>query len=387
MRIIPYGRQSINEEDIQAVVEVLRSDWITQGPKVVQFEEAIAHYCGAKHAVVTCNATAALHLACRSLGIKAGDRVWTSPNTFVASANCALYCGATIDFVDIDPHTYNMSVEALTQKLAAAKKTNTLPRLVIPVHFSGQSCEMQAIKALADRYGFYIVEDASHAIGGKYQNQFIGCCRYSDMTVFSFHPVKIITTGEGGAITTNNPTLMEKLKLLVTHGITRNPKLIQSTPPGEWYYEMQDLGHNYRITDIQCALGLNQLKRVDEFLLRRHELAARYNKALSDSPVVVPYQEKYNYSAYHLYVIRLKLKELKKSRERIFFELRRKNIGVNVHYIPVHMQPYYQRLGFKQGDFLLAEQYYKEAITLPLYPDLSRQDQDYVIACLQELLK
>lgn len=379
MKTIPYGHQSISEDDLKVVVEVLRSDWLTQGPIVDRFETGIAGYCNAQYGVAVCNATAALHLACKVLEVGSDDYVWTSPNTFLASANCALYCGANIDFVDIDPKTYNLSVTALAKKLEIAARQNKLPKLVIPVHFAGQSCDMRAIKALADKYKFYLVEDASHAIGGSYWGKKIGSCEYSDMVVFSFHPVKIITTGEGGMIMTNKKDLYDKLVLLRSHGMTRNQGQMQGESEGAWYYQQIILGHNYRLTDIQCALGLSQLKRIDEFVQRRHELAGHYNQALKDLPVIIPFQEQCNYSAYHLYVIQLKLDQIKKTRRQFFDELRTAGIGVNVHYIPVHLQPYYRQFGFKQGDFPEAERYYQAAIALPLYPDLLATEQDFII--------
>ena len=385
--MIPYGHQNISQQDIDSVVEVLRSDWLTQGPMVERFETAIASFCDAKHAVASCNATAALHLSCLALGVGKGDYVWTSPNTFAASANCALYCNANIDFIDIDPQTYNISIDCLKNKLEQAAKINKLPKVVIPVHFAGQSCEMKAIKELADKYKFYIIEDASHAIGGKYCQQNIGCCKYSDITIFSFHPVKIITTGEGGMALTNDKTLYDKLKLFVSHGITRNPDLMQGEYQGPWYVEQISLGYNYRITDIQCALGLSQAHRINEFVAKRQELAARYNEALKELPIILPYQKEYNYSAFHLYVIALRLEELQKSRKQIFTELRKADIGVAVHYIPVHTHPYYQNLGFKWGDFPEAERYYQRTITLPLYPSLTQKDQDFVINKISELVK
>ncbi|MFA6409825.1 MAG: UDP-4-amino-4,6-dideoxy-N-acetyl-beta-L-altrosamine transaminase [Gammaproteobacteria bacterium] len=385
MKQIPYGHQDISEADISAVNDVLHSDWLTQGPLVDKFEEAVANYCNAKYAVSVCNATAALHLACLALDIKKGDYVWTSPNTFLASANCALYCGASIDFVDIDPKTYNLSIESLTHKLEIAAKNNKLPKLILPVHFAGQSCDMRAIRSLADKYKFYVVEDASHAIGGKYYDHNIGDCAYSDMAVFSFHPVKIITTGEGGMIMTNKKELCEKLKLLRSHGMTRNPETMVSESHGTWYYQQIALGYNYRLTDLQCALGLSQLSRIDEFVDRRHELVKRYNQALKDLPVILPFQEKYNYSAFHLYVIQLKLDQIKKTRGQVFDELRAAGIGVAVHYIPVHLQPHYRQFGFKEGDYPEAEKYYDGVITLPLYFGLSESEQDFVITSARRL--
>lgn len=386
MKMIPYGHQSISESDIHMVAEVLRSDWLTQGPMIGRFEKAIAEYCNAQYGVAVSSATAALHLSCMALGIGPGDYVWTSPNTFLASANCALYCGAQIDFVDIDPKTYNLSIEALTKKLEIAAKNNKLPKLVIPVHFAGQSCDMKKIKDLSDEYEFYIIEDASHAIGGKYYDQKIGSCAYSDIAVFSFHPVKIITTGEGGMIMTNNQEFYSKLKILRSHGMTRDQEFMQGEYEGDWYYQQIVLGYNYRITDIQCALGLSQLRRVDEFVHKRHELAERYNEALKDLPVVLPFQEPYNYSAYHLYVIQLKLDQIKKTRRQVFDELRATGVGVSVHYIPVHRQPYYQRFGFKSGDFPKAEKHYQAAVTLPLYFGLTGEDQNYIIEQLHKVI-
>lgn len=384
--MIPYGHQDINAEDVKAVTAVLQSDWLTQGPMVEKFETEIANYCKAKYGIAVCNGTAALHLACLALNIGPGDLVWTSPNTFVASANCALYCGAEVDFVDIDERTYNMNVAQLKSKLAVAKQNNKLPKLVIPVHFAGQPCDMQAIKKLADQYSFYIIEDASHAVGGEYNKTKIGSCTHSDMTVFSFHPVKIITTGEGGMIMTNQTELQAKIRQLLTHGITKNSKLMQNQSEGDWYYEQQDLGYNYRITDIQCALGLSQFKRLDDFVKNRRELKARYDAGLKDLPLILPYEAEYSYSPYHLYVIQLQLDKINKNRKQVFNELRQAGIGVHVHYIPVHTQPYYQKLGFNKGDFPVAEQYYQAAITLPLYYGLTEKNQDYIIKTLHEIL-
>ncbi len=384
--MIPYGRQSINEADIQAVVDVLRSDFITQGPAIERFEKTVANYCGAQYAVTVSSATAALHIACLAAGLGPGDRLWTSPVTFVASANCGLYCGATVDFVDIDPHTYNMSVSALEQKLQMAKANGTLPKVVIPVHLAGQSCEMEAIQRLAKEYGFTVIEDASHAIGGSYRNQKTGSCQFSDMTVFSFHPVKIITTGEGGMILTNNPELAEKLRLLRSHGITRDPSQMENEPDGPWAYEQIALGFNYRMTDIQAALGASQMRRIDDFVQRRHERAERYNRKLADQPVILPFQHPDCHSAFHLYIIRLKTGEVRLNHKQVFTALRDAGIGVNLHYIPVHTQPYYRKLGFKTGDFPAAEAYYSEAISLPLFYDLSEAEQDNVISAVKAML-
>jgi len=383
---IPYGRQSISETDIQAVVDVLRSDWLTQGPAIEQFEKAVAAYCGAKYAVAVNSATSALHIACLAAGLGPGDILWTSPNTFVASANCALYCGASVDFVDIDTHTYNLSVECLEEKLKLAEKNGKLPRVVIPVHFAGQSCEMAKIAELGREYGFTIIEDASHAIGGKYRGEPIGNCRHSDMTVFSFHPVKIITTGEGGMVLTNRKELYEMLIRLRSHGITRDPDLMQGESHGPWYYQQIELGFNYRMTDIQAALGKSQLERLNEFVFRRHMLAERYDRALSHLPLTLPCQHPEIYSAYHLYVIRLKLEEMAMTHRQAFERMQQAGIGVNLHYIPVHTQPYYQRLGFATGYCPQAEQYYREAISIPLFFGLIDEQQDYVISTLKQIL-
>ena len=385
--MIPYGRQDITQADIDSVVDVLKSDFLTQGPKVPAFEQAIANYCGVAHGVAANSATSALHIACLALGVGRGDVVWTTPITFVASANCALYCGADIDFVDIDSETYNLCPKALEQKLALAKRNGErLPKVVIPVHLCGQPCDMQAIKVLADEYGFSIIEDASHAIGGKYRGEPIGNCRYSDITVFSFHPVKIITTAEGGLAVTNCTELFERMALLRSHGITRDPAQMVSAPDGAWYYEQIELGFNYRMTDLQAALGLSQFHRLDSYVARRHELARRYDELLVDLPVVTPRQHEDSYSGLHLYVVRLCLKQIGKTHRQVFDELRVSGIGVNLHYIPVHTQPFYRRLGFKRGSFPEAERYYQEAISLPMFPLLSNEDQDRVVAVLGEIV-
>ena len=384
--MIPYGKQEITEDDIEAVIKVLKSDFITQGPVIPAFEKAVATYCGANHSIAVNSATSALHIACRALGVGEGDVVWTSPISFVASSNCALYCGAKIDFVDIDPKTYNLSVEKLEEKLIKAEKQASLPKVVIPVHLTGQSCEMEKIHSLSKKFGFKIIEDASHAIGGRYQGRPVGGCQYSDITVFSFHPVKIITTAEGGLALTNDKDLAEKLALLRSHGITRDPAFMQNTDHGPWYYEQIDLGYNYRITDLQAALGLSQLDRLDEYIEKRHELCQDYKKALAGLPLTLPWQHPATYSACHLYVIRLKLDQIHKSHREIFEELRSKDIGVNVHYIPIHTQPYYQELGFESGDFPNAEHYYQEALSLPLYPTINEADFNSVIKALKEVL-
>ena len=380
--MIPYGRQDISEADIQAVVDVLRSDFLTQGPAVPAFEKAASKYCGTAHAVATNSATSALHLACLALGVGKDDVVWTSPVTFVASANCALYCGADVDFVDIDPRTYNLSAERLSEKLVQAEKSGRLPKVVIPVHLCGQPCDMAGIHALGKKYGFRIIEDASHAIGGKYKGEPIGNCRYSDITVFSFHPVKIITTGEGGMALTNDAQLARCMQLLRSHGITREVDEMTHTPDGPWYYQQIALGYNYRMTDIQAALGLSQMQRLDEFISKRHTLAMRYDEALANMPVVTPWQHVDSYSGLHLYVIRLKLEKIRKTHLQVIEEMRTAGIGVNLHYIPVHTQPYYRQLGLKSGEYPEAEQYYGEAISLPMYPALSESDQDCVVAAL-----
>lgn len=382
MTMIPYGRQDINQHDIDAVVAVLRSDFLTQGPVVPAFEKAVASYCGAQHAAAVNSATSALHVACLALGVSKGDIVWTTPITFVASANCALYCGAVVDFVDIDPRTYNLSVDRLAEKLAQAEKTGHLPKVVIPVHLCGQPCDMAGIHALGQQYGFKIIEDASHAIGGRYKGEPIGNCRYSDITVFSFHPVKIITTGEGGMALTNDPDLANKMTLLRSHGITRDPSQMSHEADGPWYYQQIDLGFNYRMTDLQAALGVSQMTRLDDNVARRHAIAHRYDTALQCQPVTTPWWNPDGYSGLHLYVIRLQLDKIQRSRREIFESMREQGIGVNLHYIPVHTQPYYERMGFTPGDYPEAQRYYAEAITLPMYPTLKESQQDKVVAAL-----
>ena len=382
---IPYGRQHITEADIDAVVSVLHSDFLTQGNQVPAFEQLVADYTGAKFGVAVNSATSALHIACLALGLGKGDWLWTTPITFVASANCGLYCGAKVDFVDIDPVTLNMSVQALEDKLKLAKAQNRLPKIVIPVHFSGEPCDMANIHALSQEYGFKIIEDASHAIGGKYQNSAIGSCQFSDITVFSFHPVKIITTAEGGLATTNAQDLAEKMQLLRSHGITRDADLMTQETDGSWYYQQIDLGFNYRMTELQGALGVSQMTNLDTFVARRHELAKRYDELLKDLPITLPYRNPDNYSGLHLYPIQIKANS-GKTRKQVFDSLREQNIGVNVHYIPVHTQPYYQQMGFVQGDFPHAEHYYAGAISLPLYYDLTEALQDQVVQALKKAL-
>jgi UDP-4-amino-4,6-dideoxy-N-acetyl-beta-L-altrosamine transaminase len=385
MSNIPYGRQDISQADIDAVVAVLRSDFLTQGPAVPAFEKAVADYCGAQHAVAVNSATSALHIACLALGVGKGDMVWTTPITFVASANCALYCGAQIDFVDIDPRTYNMSLERLVEKLAHAELIGNLPKVVIPVHLCGQPCDMAGIHALSQRYGFKIIEDASHAIGGKYCGEPIGNCRYSDITVFSFHPVKIITTAEGGMAMTNDAQLAKRMQLLRSHGITRDESEMTHAPDGPWYYQQVDLGYNYRMTDLQAALGLSQMQRLDEFVIKRHTIAKRYDQLFAGMQLITPWQHVDSYSGLHLYVVRLKLGSVNKTHRQVFEGLRDFGVGVNLHYIPVYLQPYYERLGFKAGYCPEAEQYYTEAISLPMYTTLTKMQQDKVIEKLRQI--
>jgi len=382
--MIPYARPDLNSDDIQAVVEVLQTDWLTQGPAQERFENAVAKYCGVRYAVAVSSGTAGLHLAYLALGLGSHQKVWTSPNTFVATANAALYCGAGVDFVDIDPRTYNLSPAAFARKLE--EHPNERPAIVIPVHFAGQSCAMEEISRLARAHGMAVVEDATHAIGGTYQGRPVGCCQWSDATVLSFHAVKIITSGEGGMILTNRADLYEKLVCLRSHGVTRCEDLFQQPSPGPWYYEQIELGYNYRLTDIQAALGLNQTKRLDAFAARRREIAHAYDEALADLPVTRPWQDPSAHSSWHLYVIRLALDQIKKAQRQVFEELRKAGIGVNLHYIPVHLQPYYRGLGFKPGDFPEAERYYREAMTLPLFPRLTQEEQYLVIAKLRMTL-
>jgi UDP-4-amino-4,6-dideoxy-N-acetyl-beta-L-altrosamine transaminase len=384
--MIPYGRQDITQADIDAVIEVLQSEFLTQGPRVPQFERAVAAYCGADHALAVNSATSALHIACLAVGLGAGDWLWTSPITFVASANCGLYCGARVDFVDIDPRTWNLCPRALESKLADAKSAGRLPKVVVPVHLSGQPCDMQAIHALSKEYGFRIVEDASHAIGGSYRGEPIGSSRYSDITVFSFHPVKIITTGEGGMAMTNDDQLANAMGLLRSHGITRDPGQMTHAPDGGWYYQQVALGYNYRMTELQGALGTSQLQRIDSYVSRRHQLAAAYDRLLEGLPIVRPWQHPDGYSGMHLYVVRIDPERCARSRDEVFAAMQAAGIGVNLHYIPVHTQPYYQAMGFKPGDFPEAERYYAEAITLPMFPTLSDREQGNVVDALESAL-
>lgn len=383
--MIPYGRQSISDDDIAEVERILRSDWLTQGPDIEAFENSLATYCGASQAVAVCNATAALHIACLAAGLGPDDWLWTVPNTFVASANCGRYCGASVDFVDIDPDTYNMSVESLRSKLEQAEAAGRLPKVVIPVHFAGQSCDMAQIAVLAEQYGFRVIEDASHAVGADYAGRKVGCGAYSDMTVFSFHPVKIMTTAEGGAVLTNDAQLAARLRALRSHGITRDPALMSGEAEGAWYYEQHGLGFNYRITDIQAALGNSQLRRLDAFLERRRALARRYDELLADLPVVTPVQAAYGRSSFHLYPIQL-TDAAGASRRDVFAGMRARGVGVNVHYIPVHLQPYYRDLGFTSGMYPVAEDYYRRAISLPLYYGLTDAEQEQVVQALRDCL-
>jgi len=376
LNFIPYGKQHITDDDINAVIKILKSDFLTQGPAIELFEEKVKEYTGSKYGIAVSNATAALHISCLSMGLTKGDELWTSPISFVASSNCALYCGAKVDFVDIDPKTYNLCPNKLEHKI---KSTGRVPKIVVPVHLSGHSCDMEALFHLSQKYGFLLLEDASHAIGASYKNQKIGGCQYSDATVFSFHPVKIITTGEGGFVTTNNKELYNKLKLFRNHGITRGKKDMTQYD-GPWYYEQLKLGYNYRITDIQCALGYSQMQRLDEYIQLRRKLAKHYNKVLSKLEITLPYQAQYQDSSWHLYIIKVK------NRAKIFDLLRNNQIGVNVHYIPIHTQPYYKQLGFKKGDFPCAEQYYEEAISLPMYPGLKEEEFNYIYEKLKSVI-
>lgn len=384
--MIPYGRQDITEADIEAVVSVLRSDYLTQGPMVPRFEKLAAGYVGVRYALAVNSATSALHISCLALGLGPGDWLWTSPITFVASANCGLYCGAQVDFVDIDPITYNLCPLSLERKLQQAENEGKLPKVVVLVHLCGQACDMVAIQRLAVRYGFKVIEDASHALGGKYRNEFIGNCRYSDITVFSFHPVKAITTAEGGMVLTNDGELARKMALFRSHGITRDPLQMTHKIDGPWSYQQIELGFNYRMSDLQAALGMSQLSRLDMYIERRHVLAKRYDILLRNLPVITPTQHLDSYSGLHLYVIRLQLDQIKNSHHEVFESLREQGIGVNLHYIPIHTQPYYQRFGFKVGDFPESERYYADAISLPLFQTMTETQQDIVIDALEKAI-
>ncbi len=385
--MIPYGKQSISRADIAAVREVLKSDFITQGPKVPEFENKVKTFVGSKYAFAMNSATSSLHIACLALGLKEGDYLWTSSNSFVASANCGIYCGAKVDFVDIDPTSYNMDMIQLNNKLQEAKKNNCLPRIVIPVHMAGQSCDMETLKKLSKQYGFSIIEDASHGIGSKYKNKYVGSCKYSDITVFSFHPVKIITTGEGGVATTNNKELAKKINILRTHGITKDKKEMLNDSHGPWYFEQHELGFNYRMTDIHASLGINQMQRLRSFVNKRNTLAKNYDRLLENMPLKIPVQSKDCSSSFHLYIVRINMNKIKSNKKKIFNYLKKKGIGVNVHYIPIHYHPFYQNLNFKKGYLPETEKYYEEAISLPIFPDLKLKDQKYIANCLKEVLK
>ena len=380
--MIPYGRQDISQQDIDAVVDVLKSDFLTQGPKVPVFESALTSHTGAKYAVAVNSATSALHIACMALELGEGDWLWTSPVTFVASANAGLYCGAKVDFVDIDSKTYNLCPNKLEKKLESASLEGCLPKVLVPVHLCGQPCDMKRIRELCNKYNVKIIEDASHAIGGSYEGHQIGSCKYSDITVFSFHPVKIVTTAEGGAALTNDHNLAHKMNLCRSHGITRNEDEMTEVSHGAWFYQQITLGYNYRMTELQAALGISQMMRLTKFVSTRHKIAERYNLLLKDLPVQIPYQLEKTYSSMHLYVIRLQLDEILMTHSEVFDELRANQIAVNLHYIPVHIHPYYKAMGFRYGDFPVAEKYYKEAISLPMYPGLSKSDQDKVVQVL-----
>ena len=384
--MIPYGRQEITKDDIDSVIEVLKSDFLTQGPMVPVFENEIKEYCNVKYAVASNSATSALHSACYALGVSKGDLVWTSANTFVASSNSAIYCGADVDFIDIDPTSYNICTINLEKKLIEANKVGRLPKVVIPVHLTGQSCDMKRISELSKIYDFRVIEDASHSIGSEYLNIKVGSCSFSDITVFSFHPVKIITTGEGGIATTNSNALSKKMETFRSHGITRDLNLMHKESDGPWYYEQIDLGYNYRMTDIHAALGVSQLKRLDNIVSKRHEIAKYYDENFFDMPIKTPIQSNDCYSSYHLYVIRLKLNEISISHKTVFEKLRAEGVLVNLHYMPVYLHPYYKKLGFKKGYCEEAERYYSDAISIPIFPSLKKIKQEEVIGLIQKIL-
>jgi UDP-4-amino-4,6-dideoxy-N-acetyl-beta-L-altrosamine transaminase len=384
--MIPYGHQDVTQSDIDAVVDVLRSDFLTQGPAIPRFERGLIAVTRARHAVAVNSATSALHVACLALELGPGDLLWTVPNTFVASSNCARYCGASVDFVDIDPNTWNLSVVSLRAKLADARRAGRLPKVLVPVHFSGQPTEQEAIWELAREYGFRVLEDASHAVGASRSGEPVGSCRWSDITVLSFHPVKIITSGEGGVALTNDPVLAERMMMLRTHGITRDPARFHDRDPAPWHYEQQMLGFNYRMTDIHATLGMSQLARLTDYVERRNVLAARYDLALRSLRLRLPTIEPENRSAFHLYVVRMVTESTGRTHRQVFDELRRRGIGVNLHYTPVHLQPYYRQLGFSRGQYPEAEAYAETALTLPLYPAMTESQQDSVVAALQAAL-
>ena len=377
--MIPYGRQEIDSEDVEAVLKTLRSDWLTQGPTVPKFEQLIGNYCRAKHAIATNSATSALHIACLALGVKKGDKIWTSPISFVASANCALYCGADVDFVDVNPITYNLCPELLEEKLIQAKKSGDLPRVLIPVHLAGQSCDMKSIHSLSLKYGFKIIEDASHATGGRYDGDPVGSCKYSDIAVFSFHPVKIITSGEGGMAVTNSQQVMLRMASLRSHGITRDPDLMTIEPDGAWFYQQLELGFNYRMTDIQAALGLSQLARLDTFVEQRHSIADTYFDKLESEGIVPPFQHRDSYSSFHLFILNFTDLSGPQSRNEVFNRLRESGVNVNLHYIPIYRHPYYSAMGFDHSCYPEAEAYYQRAVSIPMYPNMTADEQDFVI--------
>ena len=388
MEYIPYAKQSISESDIKAVEKVLKSEFLTQGPVVAQFEKKISEIVSSKYAITVNSATSALHISCKALGLSNKDWLWTSPNSFVASANCGIYCGANIDFVDIDENTYNLSLKKLKDKLINAKNNNKLPKIIIPVHYAGQSCEMKEIKALSEEFNFRIIEDGSHAIGGKYLEENIGCCRFSDITVFSFHPVKIITTGEGGVAVTNDPYLSDKMKSLRSHGITRNIEDLRSNPQNEiWNYDQNSIGFNYRIPDINCALGLSQLEKLEMFIKRRAEIATIYNNAFKKTSLITPWQHPNTASSFHLYPVRIKSEKCKINRNTLYQKLKELNIGVNIHYIPIYRHSYYKKLGFKKDYCIEAERFFREVITLPIFPNLCESDQNFVIESIYKLIE
>jgi len=386
-RRIQYGRQTIEEDDYESILKVLKSDFLTQGPTNELFEKKVANFCQSEYALSFNSATSALHVACLVLGLNKKDILWTSPISFVASANCGVYCGAKIDFVDIDPYTYNISVDALEEKLLIAEKIGTLPKILVVVHMAGQPARMSEIKALGDKYNFKIIEDASHALGSTYQNTNTGCCKYSDITVFSFHPVKIITTGEGGMMTTNLHDIYDKAKMLRSHGINKNPNNFLSESHGPWFYEQVNLGFNYRLSDINAALGISQLRKIKKFIKKRNELANNYAKLLNNEKIALPKVLENCYSSFHLYIINLKTHEMSISQTEVFKRLIEKGIMVNLHYIPIHLQPFYQRkFGFKLGDFPFAEKYYSCAVSLPIFPLMSKIDQEYIVNAVNTIV-